>query len=67
MVTGTLTVRGRTLPPSFDATAPVRGDGEIWLDARARINLADFGLTWNQMCMALMHNTLTIRAVFTRR
>ena len=66
-VTGALTVRGRTRPLSFDAAASVPGDGEIWLDARARINRADFGLTWNLLGMASMHNTLTIRAVFTRR
>jgi polyisoprenoid-binding protein YceI len=66
-VTGALTVRGRTRPLSFDAAASVPGDGEICLDAEARINRADFGLTWNQMGMASMHNTLTIHAVFTRR
>lgn len=66
-VTGALTVRGRTRPLSFDAAASVSGDGEIWLDAEAHINRAGFGLTWNQMGMASMHNTLTIRAVFTRR
>ena len=66
-VTGALTVRGRTRPLSFDAAASVPGDGEVWLDAEARINRADFGLTWNQMGMASMNNTLTIHAVFTRR
>jgi polyisoprenoid-binding protein YceI len=66
-VTGALTVRGRTQPLSLDAAASVLGDGEILLDARARINRADFGLTWNQMGMAGMNNTLTIHAVFTRR
>ncbi len=66
-VTGALTVRGRTRPLSFDAAASVQGDGEIWLDAKARINRADFGLTWNLMGLASMDNTLTIHAVFTRR
>jgi polyisoprenoid-binding protein YceI len=66
-VTGALTVRGRTRPLSFDAAPSVPGDGEIWLDAEVRINRADFGLTWNPMGMAAMNNTLTIRAVFTRR
>ena len=32
-----------------------------------RVNRADFGLTWNQMGMASMNNTLTIHAVFIRR
>jgi polyisoprenoid-binding protein YceI len=66
-VTGALTVRGRTRPLSFEAAAWVTGEGEIWLDAEARINRADFGLTWNQLGMAGVNNTLTIHAVFTRR
>jgi polyisoprenoid-binding protein YceI len=66
-VTGALTVRGRTRPLSFDAAAAVHGDGAIWLDAEVHINRADFGLTWNQMGMASMKNTLTIHAVFTQR
>ena len=65
-VTGTLTVRGRTRPVSFDAAASVHG-GEVWLDAEVHINRADFGLTWNLMGMTSMNNTLTIHAVFTRR
>jgi polyisoprenoid-binding protein YceI len=36
------------------------------LTVRGR-NRADFGLTWNLMGMASMHNTLIIHAVFTRR
>jgi len=66
-VTGALTVRGHTRPLCFDAAASLHSDGEIWLDATARINRADFGLTWNQMGMAGMNNTLAIHAVFTRR
>ncbi len=66
-VTGALTVRGRTRPLSFEAGASVQGDGQIWLDAEARINRADFGLTWNLLGMVSMHNTLTVHAVFTRR
>ena len=66
-VTGALTVRGRTRPLSFDAAVSGQGDGELWLDAEARINRADFGLTWNLMGMASMHNTITIHATFTRR
>ena len=66
-VTGTLTVRGRTRPLSFDAVASVQGDGGIWLDAEVHVNRADFGLTWNQLGMVAVNNTLTIHAVFTRR
>ena len=66
-VTGTLTVRGRTRPLSFDAAASVQADDGIWLDAEVHVNRADFGLTWNRMGMVSMNNTLTIHAVFTRR
>ena len=66
-VTGALTARDRTRPLSFDAAVSVQGDGEIWLGAEARIDRADFGLTWNQMGMASVNNTLTIHAVLTRQ
>jgi polyisoprenoid-binding protein YceI len=66
-VTGALTVRDRTRPLSFAAAASVPGDGELGLDAEVPINRADFGLTWNLLGMASMHNALTIHAVFTRR
>jgi polyisoprenoid-binding protein YceI len=65
-VTGRLTVRGRTRPVSFEAKV-FSIDGEVWLDAELTVNRADFGLTWNQMGMASMNNTINIHAVFTRR
>lgn len=65
-VSGTLTVRDRTRPLSFEAQVAVRGDAEVWLDAEIQVNRADFGLTWNQLGMASMKNTITIHAVFTR-
>ena len=66
-VSGILRVRDRTRPLTFDATAAVRGDGEVWLDATVRINQADFGLTWNLLGMVSVNNTITIHAVFTSR
>ncbi len=66
-VTGALTIRGRTRPLSFDATASVHGGAEIWLDGETRVNRGDFGITWNMLGMVAMDNTLTIHAVFTRR
>ena len=66
-VTGALTVRDRTRPLSFDAAASFQGDGEVWLDAEIQVNRADFGLTWNQLGMVSMNNTLTIHAVFVQR
>lgn len=64
-VTGTLTVRDQTRPLSFDATVAVDGD-EVSLDTEIEVNRGDFGLTWNQLGMASMHNTITVHAVFTR-
>ena len=66
-VTGILRVRDRARPLTFDATAAVHGDGEVWLDAAVRINRADFGLTWNLMGLVSMNNTITVHAVFTKR
>jgi polyisoprenoid-binding protein YceI len=66
-VTGTLAVRDRTRPVSFDAKVDAVDDAEVWLDAEIRVNRADFGLTWNQMGMASMDNTITVHAVFTRQ
>ena len=65
-VTGTLTVRDRTRPLSFDATVSAPDGAEVWLDAEVKVNRGDFGLTWNQMGMASMDNTITIHAVFSR-
>ena len=64
-ITGRLTVRGRTLPASFDARVSI-ADGEVWLDGELQVNRADFGLMWNWMGIASMHNTISIHAVFTR-
>ena len=66
-VAGTLQVRDRTLPLTFPVAVSVSGDEMVQLDAEIDIDRSDFGLTWNQMGMASMKNTLTVRAVFTRR
>jgi len=65
-VTGSLTVRGRSRPASFDAKVST-AEGEVWLDGELRVNRADFGLTWNWMGIASMDNTILIHAVFTRQ
>jgi polyisoprenoid-binding protein YceI len=67
IVSGSLTVRDLTKPLSFDATVSAVSDSEMSLDAELPVNRADFGLTWNQMGMASMHNTITVHAVFTKR
>jgi polyisoprenoid-binding protein YceI len=67
-VQGTLTVAGQTRPLSFTgrladvtpAAFTLRAEGVV-------VDRADFGLTWNQMGMASMHNTITVHAVFTKR
>jgi polyisoprenoid-binding protein YceI len=66
-VTGTLAVRGRTRPLSLNAQVSVFDGGEVWLDGEVKVNRADFGLTWNQMGMASMHNTIAVHAVFARQ
>jgi polyisoprenoid-binding protein YceI len=66
-VAGQLTVRGRTRPAGFDAQVSRFDGDEAWLDGELRVNRADFGLTWNQLGMASMNNTITVHAVFTRQ
>jgi polyisoprenoid-binding protein YceI len=66
-VTGTLSIRDRTRPLTFDGSATVHGDGEVWLDATMEINRGDFGLTWNLMGSMSMNSTITVHAVFTNR
>ena len=66
-VSGALTVRDRTRPVAFQARAFTVGSREVRLEAEVRINRGDFGLTWNQLGMASMDNTITVHAVFTRQ
>ena len=65
-VTGSLTVRGRTRPLSFDATVSAAAD-EVRLDAEVPVNRADFGLTYRPLRMASLNNTITVHAMFTRQ
>lgn len=65
-VTGSLTVRDRTLPLSFDATVSGTPD-QVRLSAEVPVNRADYGLVFNPMRMASLDNTLLIQAVFTRQ
>ncbi len=65
-VAGSLTVRGRTRPLSFDAKVSATGE-EVRLDAEVPVNRADFGLTYSPLRMAPMNNTIVIHAVFTRQ
>ncbi len=65
-VSGSLTVRDRTRPVTFDAQVSVISAGEVSLDAEVQVDRSDFGLTWSPMGMASMHNTITVHAVFSR-
>jgi polyisoprenoid-binding protein YceI len=65
-VTGSLTIRGRTRPLSFDAEVSATA-GEVQLDAQVRVNRADFGLTYSPLHMASLHNTIAIHAMFARQ
>jgi polyisoprenoid-binding protein YceI len=65
-VSGALTVHDRSRPVSF--AARVSGDeSQVVLDSEIEVNRADFGLTWNQLGMTSMNNTITVHAVFTRQ
>jgi polyisoprenoid-binding protein YceI len=65
-VTGTLTIRDRTRPASFDAKVSV-ADGEVRLDGTIQVNRRDFGMTWNFIGIAAMDNSIVVHAVFTRQ
>ena len=60
------TTTGRGKCRSGGTVISLDGD-ELQLDAEVTVNRGDFGLTWNQMGMASMDNTLAIHAVFTRK
>jgi polyisoprenoid-binding protein YceI len=64
-VAGTLTVRDRTNPASFDASVST-ADGALTLDGELKVNRADYGLTWNFIGIAAMDSTIAVHAVFTR-
>ena len=64
-VAGTLTVRDRTNPVSFDARVASDG-GELMLDGELKVNRGDYGLNWNFIGIAAMDSTIAVHAVFTR-
>jgi polyisoprenoid-binding protein YceI len=65
-VEGTLTVRDRTNPVTFNAVAVPDADGAVAVDATVEVDRSQYGLTWNKLGMSSVHNTITIHAVFTR-
>ncbi len=65
-VSGALAVRDRSRQITFPATVELTGDGEIALDATVQVDRSEFGLTWNQLGMSSMKNTIGIHAFFTK-
>jgi polyisoprenoid-binding protein YceI len=66
-LTGTLTVRDRTRPVTLAAKVSGFDGAQLELDGEIQVNRADFGLTWNQLGMVSVHNTITVHAVFIRQ
>ena len=64
---GTLTVRDSSRPVSFAARVSGFDGAKVELDGEIQVNRADFGMTWNQLGMVSVHNTITVHAVFTRQ
>jgi polyisoprenoid-binding protein YceI len=67
IATGRLSVRDQTRPLQLPVRVSMFGDDELVIHGEARINRADFGLTWNFLGMASMKGTIVVHAVFTRR
>jgi polyisoprenoid-binding protein YceI len=66
VVSGTLTVRDQTKPVTIAGTVAAHGADEISLDAELPVNRADYGMSFNQLGMMSLDNTIAIHAVFTR-
>jgi polyisoprenoid-binding protein YceI len=63
---GSLEVAGRKRPLEVPVSVTASADDTVELDAAIKVDRSDFGLTWNQLGMVSMKNTITIHAVFTR-
>jgi polyisoprenoid-binding protein YceI len=65
--TGTLRVRDVTRPLTFPVSVSAIGDKEVRIDAEVVIDRSEFGLSWNQMGMASMRNTIAVSLTFVQR
>jgi polyisoprenoid-binding protein YceI len=65
-VSGTLTVRDQTKPVTVSGTVAAHGADEISLDAELPVNRGDYGMSFNQLGMMSLDNTITIHAVFAK-
>jgi polyisoprenoid-binding protein YceI len=64
-VNGTLTVRDQTRPIVFETTVTA-SDSKVTVTSEFDVDRGDYGVTWNQLGMASMSNSVSITAVFTR-
>jgi polyisoprenoid-binding protein YceI len=68
-VEGSLTVLGNSRPLTLTATvatADATGDATVTLDATVPVNRKDFGMSFNQLGMMGVDNTITVHAVFRK-
>ena len=63
---GTLEVAGRKRPLEVPVSVTASAEDTLELDAAINVDRSDFGLTWNQVGMVSMRNTITIHTLFTR-
>jgi polyisoprenoid-binding protein YceI len=59
-------VRDQTRPIVFETTVSAAGDSEITVTSELDVDRGDYDVTWNQLGMARMNNSVSIKAVFTR-
>ena len=64
--TGTLTIRGRSMPLSFPVTVTELADTSVVLDAVVKVDRSEVGLDYRARGATHMHNELTVHAVFIR-
>jgi polyisoprenoid-binding protein YceI len=65
-VSGTLTVRDQTKPVTISGKVSAPGADEISLDGELPVNRGDYGMSFNQLGMMSLDNTITVHAVFTK-
>jgi polyisoprenoid-binding protein YceI len=63
---GTLTVRDKTRPIVFEATVSTARDCEITVTSELDADRGDYEVNWNPLGLAMMNNSDSITAVFTR-
>jgi len=58
-------VRDQTRPIIFETTVTA-SDSKVTVTSEFDVDRGDYGVTWNQLGMASMNNSVSITAVFTR-